>query len=294
MNLHSPGVFAFLDELSGARTIDFARAVGRLGYSALWITEVFGRDSLVHAATLLSHTERLVIATGIANIYKRQPIAMAGAARQLAEQFGDRFVLGLGVSNREVNTARGLGFGKPVADMRDYLAAMRAAPYRAPAPRSEAPIVVAAMRPRMLQLAFEETHGTHTYFAPPEFVAKIRSQCPPDKWICAEQAVMLESDPVKARTAAREYMKTYLRLESYRANLRSIDFNDSDFENGGSDRLVDAIVAWGGQDTIRARVAAQYTAGATHVCILALKPEGGLAPDLRALEALAPLLARLP
>jgi probable F420-dependent oxidoreductase len=292
MNLRRPGVFAFLDELSGAQTIDFARAVEALGYSALWITEVFGRDCLVHAATLLSHTERLVIATGIANIYKRQPIAMAGAARQLAEQFGDRFVLGLGVSNREVSAARGLGFGKPVAEMRDYLAAMRSAPYRAPAPQTETPIVIAGMRPRMLRLALEETQGTHTYFAPPEFVAKIRGQYPQDKWICAEQAVMLETDPVKARTAAREYMKIYLRLESYRANLRSIDFNDSDFENGGSDRLVDAIVAWGDAETMRKRVAAQYTAGATHVCVLPLKPEGGLAPDLRALEALAPLLTR--
>lgn len=294
MNLRSPGVFAFLDGLSGAQTIDFARAVERLGYSALWITEVFGRDSLVHAATLLSHTERLVIATGIANIYKRRPIAMAGAARQLVEQFGDRFVLGLGVSNREVNAARGLGFGKPVDEMRDYLAAMRAAPYGAPAPPTEAPIVIAAMRPRMLRLALEETQGTHTYFAPPEFVAKIRGQCPPDKWICAEQAVMFESDPVKARTSVREYMKLYLRIEGYRENLRSIDFNDGDFENGGSDRLVDAIVAWGGADAMRARVAAQYAAGATHVCILPLKPEGGLAPDLRALKVLAPLVARLP
>jgi probable F420-dependent oxidoreductase len=178
--------------------------------------------------------------------------------------------------------------------MREYLRGMKSAAYNAPAPAAEVPVLLAANNPRMLTLAGSDAHGTLTYFVTPEHTARAREIIGSKRWVCAEQAVMLESDPVKARTAAREYMKTYLRLDGYRENLRSIHFNDSDFENGGSDRLVDAIVAWGGADTISGRVAAQYTAGATHVCILPLKPEGGLAPDLRALEALAPLLARLP
>jgi hypothetical protein len=107
----------------------------------------------------------------------------------------------------------------------------------------------------------EKTQGTHIYFAPPEFVGKIRGQCASDKWICAEQAVMLESDPLKARTVAGDYMKTYRQRESHREKLRSIDFNDRDFENEGGDRLVDALVPWGGADTLCARVAAQYASG---------------------------------
>jgi probable F420-dependent oxidoreductase len=149
-------------------------------------------------------------------------------------------------------------------------------------------MVLAALRPKMLELAAAETHGTHTYFVPPEQTAMVRATIGPDKWICAEQAVMLETDAAKARAAARAYMAVYLQIPHYRNTLQAVGLGEGDFAEGGSDRLVDAIVAWGNRDKLRERIEAHYQAGATHVCILPLSPKGGLMPDERTLEALAP------
>jgi len=141
----------------------------------------------------------------------------------------------------------------------------------------------------MLVLAAEQTKGTHTYFVPPEHTAKIRAQIGPEPWICAAQAVILESDATKARTMARQYMKTYVpRLPNYTNNLKALGYADSEFENGCSDRLVDDIVAWGSEDKIRDRINAHLKAGATHVCILPIRWDNEALPDLRAVEAFAP------
>jgi probable F420-dependent oxidoreductase len=172
--------------------------------------------------------------------------------------------------------------------MRDYLARMYAAPYQAPKPAQEPPVVLAAMMPKMLQLAATATRGTFTYFTTVEQVAGYRKALGPNPWLCAEQAVMLETDAGKARTAARRYMQTYLSIDHYRHRLRNLGFTDEDFANGGSDRLVDAIVAWGNEDKLRERIASLYAVGANHVCILPLRSGGGLGPDMRLLEALAP------
>ena len=288
MDLSTIGVFSFLDGLSGAQLGPFARKVERLGYSALWFAEGLGRESFSLASYLLSQTERLVVATGIAVVFKREPVATAGAAKTLGELFEDRFILGLGVSNKEGNARRGITYDQPYSFMREYLAKLKATMYAAPAPKQEPPIVLAALLPKMLQLAATETHGTHTYFVPPQQTAVVRAAIGPHKWICAEQAVMLEPDPAKARAAARAYMAFYLQIPHYRNSLRAVGFDEADFANGGSDRLVDAIVAWGTEDTLRARIAAHRQAGATHICILPLSPNGGMLPDERTLEALAP------
>jgi probable F420-dependent oxidoreductase len=183
---------------------------------------------------------------------------------------------------------RGLGYGKPVTYMHEYLAAMKSAAYTAPKPPAEPLVLLAANNRKMLALAGSDADGTLTYFVPPEHTAQARTIVGDGKWVCAEQAVMLETDPSKARMAAREYMRFYLTLPPYRKNLASLGFNEADMANGGSDRLVDAIVAWGDEHKLRTRIEAHYRAGATHVCILPLSVSGGMAPDLRTVQALAP------
>ncbi len=288
MDLSKTGVFCFLDGLTGAQTGQFARKVEQLGYTALWFAEVTGRESFSFASYLLSQTDRLAVATGIAVVFAYEPAATASATRTLAELFADRFILGLGVSNKMANTRRGIPYGKPYSFMREYLAKMKAAPYDAPKPQHEPPIVLAGMMPKMLQLAATETQGTHTYFTTVEQIAQVRAAMGPGPWLCAELAVMLESDAAKARATARRYMQVYLSIDHYVKRLQDVGFANEDFANGGSDRLVDTIIAWGNENTMRQRIAAYYSAGASHVCILPLSPNGGLVPDERALEALAP------
>lgn len=288
MDLSKLGVFCFLDGLSGAQVRQFARRVEQLGYSALWFAEGVGRESFSLASYLLSQTERLIVATGIAVAFKREPAASWGAAKTLGELFEDRFILGLGVSAPGANARRGIPYEKPYSFMRDYLAKMKTMLYAAPVPKHEPPIVLAALLPKMMHLAATETHGTHTYFMPPEQTVAARAAIGPDKWLCAEQAVLLETDPAKARNAARNYMSFYLQGPHYKAVLRNFGFTDKDFDNGISDRLVDAIVAWGNADKLHDRIAAHYKAGATHVCVLPLSPDGTTIPNERTLEALAP------
>jgi probable F420-dependent oxidoreductase len=288
MDLSRLGVFCFLDPLSGAALGPFAKKVERLGYSALWFAEGLGRESLSLATHLLDQTRTLVIGSGIAVAYSREPIAAANAARALSELFPDRFILGLGVSNAAANERRGVRYEPPVEFMKSYLARMKAAPYMAPAPAADAPVVLGSFLPQMVRLAAEETAGVLTYFTPPEKTAQVRAAIGPRKWLCAEQAVLLETDPVRARAAARQYMALYLANSHYPKLLGPLGFSDADFASGGSDRLVDAIVAWGSVATLRARIAAHLAAGATHVCVLPLRVDGSRAPDENALEALAP------
>ncbi len=290
MDIRKYGVWFFLDAMKGAATADFARKVEKLGYGALWIPEAVGREPFPHAAYLLSKTEKLVLATGIANIYARDPITMMAAAKTLGELSDGRFLLGIGVSHQPlVAGLRGHNYDKPYSYMRDYLAKMKSSLYRAEARKEETPIVIAALHPRMLQLAAAETLGTHTYFVPPEHTAKVRAAIGEKPWICAAQAIILETDAAKARAAARAYMKTYVpRLPNYTNNLKNLGFADADFADGCSDRLVDAIVAWGTETQIRDRIAAHHKAGATHVCILPLPADNSPLPDQRAMEALAP------
>ena len=290
MQIGKLGLWFFLDAMNAADTAEFARKGEKLGYSALWIPEAVGREPFPHAGYLLAKTERLVLATGIANIFARDPMTMAAAARTLAELSGGRFLLGIGVSHAPlVQKLRGHDYAKPYSYLKEYLPKMKGALYQAVKPNEEPPVVLAALHPKMLKLASEQANGTHTYFVPPEHTAKARAAVGPDAWICAAQAVILETDAAKARAAAREYMKTYVpRLPNYTNNLKALGWADSDFENGCSDRLVDAIVAWGTADRIRERIAAHHAAGANHVCILPLSADGSPLPDARAVEALAP------
>jgi probable F420-dependent oxidoreductase len=286
MRVTNLGVWAATDGLTAAAAAAFAKRVEAWGYGALWIPEAFGREVFSASAWLLANTSRLIVASGIANIYARDPFAAAAAQKGLNEQSGGRFLLGLGVSHIPlVQGVRKHEYGKPVATMRSYLEGKSAATYKAVAPESPPQTVLAALGPKMLELAAELTDGAHPYNVSPEHTHEARAILGPNKLLCVEQGAVLETDPTRARAAARRFLEIYLTLPNYVNNWRRLGFTDTDFAGGGSDRLVDSIVAWGDETAIRKRIEAHWQAGADHVCVQALGA-GGL-PDERLLELLA-------
>jgi probable F420-dependent oxidoreductase len=290
MELGKLGVWALLDGVTAATALDTARHIEARGYAALWMHETFGRNVLVNAAWLLAGTRKLVVASGIANIYARDAMAMASAQRGLNEQSDGRFLLGIGVSHTQiVNMLRGHVYGKPVATMRAYLQAMRAAPYLAPPPAEPPVTILAALGPRMLALAAEHADGAHPYNVPPEHTAEARRILGPGKLLCPEQLVVLETDASEARRIGRVFLGRYMQLENYVNNWRRLGFGDDDFAGGGSDRLIDATVAWGDESAIRARIQQHWDAGADHVCIQPIRLEGAeRVMDERIIDLLAP------
>jgi probable F420-dependent oxidoreductase len=283
------GVWTWLDGLGPAEAVAFARDLEALGYSTLWLPEAIGRDPFATIGFLGGQSERLVFATGIANLYARDAVATNALANTLGNLTGGRFVLGLGVSHAHlVSGVRGHAYGKPVATMRAYLEAMEKALYRAPGPPTPVPVLLAALRPKMLALAAERAQGAHPYLVPPEHTARAREILGREAVLAPEQKVLLQTDPAKARAVARQAIAIYLGLPNYQNNLKWLGYVDRDFADGGSDRLVDALVAWGDEDAIRARIQAHYDAGADHVCIQPLDPDGKPVPHRRVLELLAP------
>jgi probable F420-dependent oxidoreductase len=283
------GVWTALDMLPAGDAADFAGKLEAWGYRALWLPEAVGRDPFAFVGYLAARTSRLVFATGIANIYARDPMTMRAVRETLAEVSGGRFVLGLGVSHAHlVAGIRKHEYGKPIATMRDYLTRMESALYMARKADATAPIVLAALRPRMLALSVEKASGAHPYFVPPEHTARAREILGETGWLCPEQMVLRETDASKARAIARANMKIYLGLPNYQNNLKWLGYTDADFADGGSDRLVDAIVAWGDDKQIAERIQAHRDAGADHVCIQPFRPDGQPGPDLALLETFAP------
>jgi len=289
INIGKLGIWFSHNPMSIAESVAFTQQVEACGYGALWIPEAIGREPLVHLAYLASKTSSLVLATGIANIWARDAVTMAAAQKTLVELSENRFLLGLGVSHAPlVEGVRGHRYHRPLSYMQDYLDKMAAAIYDSPAPAEKPPVVLAALRQKMLTLARDKADGAHPYFVPPVHTRLAREILGPGKLLAPAQAVILEADPAKARVAAREYMKTYVpRLPNYRNNLLELGYTEADFTNGCSDRLVDDIVAWGDVATIKARIQAHYDAGADHVCILPLAATGRL-PNMTTVEALAP------
>src|ERR1700693_6214929 len=290
MKLGKLGIWTSLDGVTAAAGLAIAKRIEGRGYAALWMPESRGRNVLVHAAWLLAGTDTLIVAPGIANIYARDAMAMASAQRGLNEQSGGRFLLGVGVSHVPmVNTLRGHVYGKPVATMRTYLDAMRPAPYMAPPPPEPPRTIIAALGPRMLALAAELADGAHPYNVPPQHTAEARRLLGPDKLLCPEQMVVLEANPSEARRIARAALSRYLQLENYVNNWRRLGFGDDDLAGGGSDRFLDANVAWGDEAAIRSRIQEHWDAGADHVCVQPIRLEGSRQiVDERILELLAP------
>ncbi|MBV9292422.1 MAG: LLM class F420-dependent oxidoreductase [Frankiales bacterium] len=267
------GVWSGQFDFSPAPVVrDAAREVQDLGYGALWTGEAVGREVLTAAHLMLAATDSLVVATGIANIWARDALAMAAGQLAVGEAFPGRFVLGIGVSHKPLLDVRGQDYGRPLSFMRDYLAGMDHGydVYRAAPPAPQPPRVLAALGPKMLELARDRADGAHTYFVPPEHTAKAREILGPGKLLAPEQVCVLSSDPSVAREIARRHTGSYLRLANYTNNLARFGFTDSDFADGGNDRLVDTICAWGDVDAVASRVKAHLDAGADHVAVQVL------------------------
>jgi probable F420-dependent oxidoreductase len=246
---------------------DAAAELDALGYSALWIPDV-GGDVLAAMEHLLASAPRATVATGILNVWMHTPEEVAARRASWSADSQTRALFGLGVSHAAlIDQAEPGKWTKPYSLMVEYLDGLDAA--ASPLPKESR--VLAALGPRMLRLARDRTAGVHPYLVPPEHSALARAAVGPDALVATEQAVVLETDAEAARAIGREHLAIYLGLPNYANNLLRLGFTESDVAAPGSDRLVDAIVAWGDVDAIKARVDAQRAAGADHVCIQVLQ-----------------------
>ncbi|MFV0309929.1 MAG: TIGR03620 family F420-dependent LLM class oxidoreductase [Desertimonas sp.] len=275
MELGTIGIWtAAFDAHPSAVAQDAARQIEEMGYRTLWLNEATGRDPFTMAGLLLAATERLTVALGIANIYARDAVTTAAAQKTLAEAYPGRFLLGLGVSSPVlVEKVRGHDYGRPLSNMRDYLEAMDVAPFNAVGPADPPERVLAALGPKMLALSASHAQGCHPYLTTPEHTRTAREVVGPGVLVAPEQMVVLETDPDTARAIGARAISFYLRAPGYLANLRRLGFDDADWADTKqpSDRLVDAIVAWGDLDRARARIDEHLAAGADHVAVQVLR-----------------------
>jgi len=270
-----------LDAMPMAAAQEHVAELGEIGYGAVWIPEAVGRDPMVAASLLLAGSSDIVLATGIASIWARDAMSMSAAHKSITEAFPGRFLLGLGVSHQPaVDYLRGHAYDKPLSRMRAYLDAMDTSLFMAAEPATTPVRLLAALGPKMLDLAATRAQGAHPYFVPVEHTAVAREVMGAGPLLCVEQAVVLETDPTVAREIARRHTSMYLTLPNYTNNLKRFGWTDDDFADGGTDAVTDAIVAWGDIDAIRARVAAHHDAGADHVCVQVLAADDQGVPAL--------------
>jgi len=250
-----------------AEVRDVARAVEGLGYGAMWCAETpRTREALVQSALLLDATDRLTIATGITSIYSRDAIALHAGMRGLEEAHPGRLVVGIGVSHKPSVQQRGHGYGKPLSAMREYLDAMDGRDAAGQPPR-----VLAALRPRMLELARDRAAGAHPYLVPVHHTARAREILGADALLAPEMTALVDGEPERARATARVFLEPYLELPNYNRNLAALGYGEDELRpDAPSDRLVDDLVAWGSAADIVARVEAHFAQGADHVCVQVL------------------------
>lgn len=250
-----------------------AAELEELGYGTLWIPN--GPAMFERARELLEATRRVVVATGIASIWTHPPAAAAAAHRELTGAHPGRFLLGLGVSHEQVVDKAQLGpYSRPLERMREYLDALDSMPN--PVPREDR--VLAALGPRMLALARDRSAGAHPYLVTAEHSTSARTVLGPERVLAPEQAVLLETDAIRARAIGRQYLAPYLELPNYTNNFLRLGFTARDLADGGSDRLVDGLVAWGTTETIRNRIAEHLQAGADHVSINVVTKDPAVLP----------------
>jgi probable F420-dependent oxidoreductase len=282
------GIFAgSLSTQPAAVQREVAVEIENLGYSTLWYGEAAAREAFVQASIFLSATSRLVVASGIANIWARDPMAMVSGGRALAEAWPNRFILGLGVSHAPMVAARGHDYAHPVSAMRDYLEQMGKALWRGPEAHPP-PIVLAALGPRMVALAAERTAGAYPYFTTSEHIRQVREQLGPEPFLAADLPVVLAASRAEARAIGDAHTKLYLRTENYRNNLLRLGWKADHLEPPGSDELFDAVVAWGDLAAVRGRIGGLLIAGADHV-VLNLVTRDRSVPYFSELKTLASL-----
>ncbi len=277
MDIGRVGLWTFLlDEHPTSRVRELAQEIEEMGWPTLWRPESRGRDALISSSVLLGATSRLIVATGIAQIYLRHPVNMAAAQKTLFEAHDGRFLLGLGVSHEySVESVLHVDYRTPYSDMVDYLQTMAEAPYNAVEPSTRPPTVLAALGPRMTKLSGVAADGSHPYFTPPEHTAFARDILGEGPLLAPEQMVVIDTDLDRARTVARATMARYLKLPNYTNNLLRFGITQTDIDDV-TDRLVDRIVACGDIDATVNRVQQHLDAGADHVCIQVLAANNAL------------------
>ena len=284
MQLGRLGVWYSVDKLNGAQLADLVQAVEKNGYGTFWYPESLGYESMSLAAYLLSKSSRLTIGSSIANIYARDPYTARRAMVSLNNLYGGRFVLGLGVSHVPmVEGLRGHRYDKPLATMRAYLDNL----HKSLPENQEAPVLVAALGPKMLALSGEKAEGAVPYNVTPQHTAEAAKILGPKKVLAVEQKVTIEADPAKARALGRKELARYLVLPNYRNNWLRLGFTEAELADGGSDRFIDAMVLWGDAAAIKKGLRAHFDAGATHVCLQPVHADGDFAARDRMLQALA-------
>jgi probable F420-dependent oxidoreductase len=290
---HSGGLWTMtLDAKNPGESADIASEIESMGYSALWMPEAYGRESFTNAGLLLADTTSLVVATGIANIWARDAVASASAAKTLTAAYDNRFVLGLGVSHEPLVTGmRGHVYETPYVAMREYLLAMDQSSMLAAEGSTRSARVIAALGPKMLELAETLTDGAHPYLVTPTHTAQARSLLG-DKFLGVEQAVVLGQDREESLRRAHQHLEFYTGLPNYRNSWLRQGFREDDLVRGGSERLCDALVAHGDEASVLARVREHLDAGADHVCLQVLGSDFGQVP-LEEWRHLAPVVTSL-
>jgi probable F420-dependent oxidoreductase len=263
MNIGRIGVWTSYRPFGAERAGEAARLAEDLGYGAFWLG---GSPHIPDVRPIVEATSTLVAATGILNVWINDPAETAAADAALRADFPGRFMLGIGIGHPEATS----DYRRPLTSMRAFLDGLDAA--AAPPPADER--CLAALGPKMLDLAGERTAGAHTYFVPVEHTRSARERLGPDKLIATEVACVVETDGARAKAVAREYATLYLGLSNYTNNLLDFGFAEDDFADGGSDRLLDAIVPQGSAEHIAEVVRAHLEAGADHVCVQPLGEDG--------------------
>jgi probable F420-dependent oxidoreductase len=288
MDLHGTGIWSgALRYGDRAAARDAAAELESLGYSALWVPGGVGGDVFGDCAALLEATERVTVATGILNLWMHEPHEVAVGHAEITARFPERFLLGIGVSHAPlIDRDESRRYEKPLEKTRHYLDQLDTG--SPPVPVDER--ALAALGPKMLELARDRSRGAHPYLANPEHTRFARGVLGEGPLLMPEQPVALERDAAAARELARAHFAIYLTLPNYVNNLRRIGFTDDDLRDGGSDRLIDGVVAWGDEAAIARRVQEHFDAGADHVCIQVVTPRGIQNLPLDQWRALAPAL----
>jgi probable F420-dependent oxidoreductase len=285
MQLGRLGAWYSTDKLGGPQQIKaFAQTVERLGYDTLWYPESRGYESFAVGGFMLGNTTKLKLGSSIASIYARDAFTSRRGLLSLQALYGDRFILGLGVSHLPmVEGIRGHKYERPAPAMRSYLEGIT----KGEASADGWPLAIAALGPLMLKLSASHTRGALPYNTTPAHTAESARILGPGQWLVAEQKVTLETDPAKARALGRKELSRYMVLDNYRNNWLRLGFSEAELANGGSDRFIDAMVLWGSKAKVQEGLRAHFTAGATQVCIQPVHDDSDTAARDRILTELA-------